>query len=180
MKILINSLLSLSLVGCASTTAYYPPLTAYDDKGRTRTISSKAFQTYGDSLGATEVTISNTGVRYAAAMGNMNSPTTAIIAGEVGRTTRFGMSALAWYGILKAAFGLGQGISNNVANTSTTNAATNAAAKTSSSSASASSTLPTVGSTIPAQTTATVGEAVLPAAGSTIPSTIPSVVTPVP
>lgn len=170
---LIPPALAIALSGCASTTAYYPP---YDDKGRTRTIASKAFQTYGDSLGGTVVSVTTNGVKYAAAGGNMNSPTTGIIAGEIGRTTRFGFSALAWYGILKAAFGLGQGISNNVANTSTTNAATNAAAK--SGSSSASSTLPTVGSTIPAQTTATVATPAVQA-GSTIPAEIPAVVTPV-
>lgn len=171
----IFAMLSM-LSGCSSTTAYYPPTERIDSKGNSRTVAAKAFQTYGDSLGNTSLEVLPTGIRYAATGGNFNSPTTGIIAGEVGRTTRFGISWGFMYGILNSFFGhAGSAYSANQA-ASATKAASAAKA-----SGSAATKLPQVGSTIPAQTTATVqGAAAIPAAGSTIPATVPAVITPVP
>ena len=129
--------------GCASTTAYFPAETYLDDKGVMRSKAHKAIQLYGDSLGATSFEVTRDRVRYAAAGGIDNSTTTGIIARETGQTVRTGF---AW------GFGYGMAVKffQSVLNPIVTKAPVTAAP------AAKPAPLPAVGSTIPAQTSATV------------------------
>jgi hypothetical protein len=144
-------LISLALASCARTDIYYPSNgkdVVVDERGRVSRHHQRAVVLNGsDSLGDTVIDVTSGGVRLSSAGGIDNSTSTR----EGYRTARFGMAAAAW-GAAAAAVA-GQAASAYNANQAS-NAASNVAA--SKAAANAVKPLPSVGSTIPAQTQAVV------------------------
>ena len=174
------------LFGCARTDLYYPSNgkdVITDERGRSYHPHNRAVVLNGtDSLGSTSIDITRDGLHFASAGGIDNSTSTR--AGY--RTARYGAGAAvtAVLGVTainaaSSAYGANQAqVASSNASAAKASAA-NAAAKGSTAK------LPQVGSTIPAQTQATVSvpaapAPAIPAAGSTINATVPATVTPIP
>ena len=135
------ALLAIAMSGCSSVTFYYPAETSLTERGEARVVSKKALQLYGDSIGSTQVDITRNGLHYASAGGIDNSTTTGIIARETSSVAKWGIGWGFSFGILKSLFG-------NAASSYAVNQARPVAAP--------ARPLPSVGSTIPAQTSAVV------------------------
>ena len=174
-------------MGCARTDFYYPSSgkeVIVDERGHVNRAHGRAMVLNGsDSLGGTHVRITSNSLEFSNQGGIDNSTSTR----EGYRTARYGAGAavtavlgVAAINAASSAYGANQAqVASSNASAAKVGAA-NAAAKGSASK------LPQVGSTIPAQTQATVTvptapvPAAVPAAGSTIQSTIPATVVPVP
>lgn len=139
-------LLCCTPMGCARAWLNYPPSVVIDAKGGQHVVSARAAEFNGsDLIGNTSIEVTHGGVRVAAAGGVNNSISTA----EGYRTARYAGGA-----IVTTVLGLGAinaaqtAYGANQAQVGVTNAARAAAVK--------SAPLPSVGSTIPAQTQAIV------------------------
>lgn len=141
-KILVTALVALS--GCASTTVYYPSDIATSDGINSHPVSRKAIQLYGDSIGGTRIDVTRNSVHYSAEGGNDNSTTTRILADSTASVAKWTIGWGFSYGILNSLFG--HASSAYAANVAAKPGAVAPVAKP----------LPSVGSTIPAQTSARV------------------------
>lgn len=139
--------------GCARTWVNYPPELVTGKDGVTRSVASRALELNGsDSLGATDISVTRDGVKFASAGGIDNSTSTK----EGYDTIRHGVTAAGT--IATAGFAYG----SYVANQNAAAASSVAASKASATSAAAAS------------------RAAAPAAGSTINAITPAIVTPIP
>jgi hypothetical protein len=143
--------LPLVICSCARTDIYYPSNgkdVVVDERGHVSRHHNRAVVLNGsDALGNTVVEVTHNGVRFASAGGIDNSTSTR----EGYRTVRFGIAAAAWAaGAVGVAGAANSAYQAQQASQTTSNvAASNAAAA-------AVKPLPSVGSTIPAQTQAVV------------------------
>lgn len=132
------------LVGCASSTIYFPQQDAVGPDGVSRRpVARKAIQLYGDTYGDTRIRVTRNSVEFRAGGGIDNSTTTNKIFDSATSVARWTIGWGFSYGILNSLFGhAGAAYSANQAAHPAT--VTKAAP------------LPSVGSTIPAQTSAVV------------------------
>jgi hypothetical protein len=114
-----------------------------DSRGAGHPVSRKAIQLYGDSLGKTVIRVAGNSVEYRADGGNINSIVTAKIFDSATSVARWTIGWGFSYGILNSLFG--HAASSYAVHQATTPATVVKPAP-----------LPSVGSTIPAQTSAVV------------------------